>query len=317
MEEHPAVHAWLQLRSASMPVSVEVLKKVKPKKSLVYRLTGAAPDGTAVIAKRCRLQTALKEQAMFERVLPRLDIDSLRFHGAVPDADDSYRWVFLEDAGDREIAASETSDLARWVARLHSEIQFSDPVFPEHGLTYYSGELALARRAWDAADATFGVIDAARLATDQVRRLLDVVAERWPEIERMWDATPHALIHGDLVAKNVRMRGGGARLSPCVFDWEAASYGSPGIDLVTCGRTYHDFPDDSLLESYCSIVRSAWTLTNAELRALLCLGMIFRSIKRAVIDSTSFPVGPRPWLIQRVHTNAGQLERCLKELGWC
>jgi hypothetical protein len=317
MHEHPAVRAWLQLDRAWAPVSAELLKKSKPKKALVYRLTGDRLRETPVIAKRCRLQSALKEQAVYERVLPQLGLPSLRCHGSVPDADPSYRWLFLEDAGDREIIADDIPVIADWLGRLHSLARDIDPVFPDHGLGHYAAQLATVHDELRTLAPAFAVTDDARKLIERLRRSFDVVSDRWAVVDDLWEGTPTALVHGDLVRKNVRMRHDGSVVSPCIFDWETAGYSSPGVDLVTCGRPAHEFPDARVLEPYASIVRSVWGLRDEDLTALVQLGMIFRCIRRAAVDGYSFTVGPRPWLIERVQANATQLELCLQELGWC
>src|SRR2546426_8285305 len=77
MLEHPAVYAWSQLGPDRLePDGVEVLKR-KPKSS-VYRLTGVGPDGSSIIAKRGRAETARVERMIYEEVLPRLPVPALR-----------------------------------------------------------------------------------------------------------------------------------------------------------------------------------------------------------------------------------------------
>ena len=50
---HPAVVAWNQLQPKRVkPEGIQILKQRKNKKSLVYRVVGVGPAGSAVIAKR-------------------------------------------------------------------------------------------------------------------------------------------------------------------------------------------------------------------------------------------------------------------------
>src|SRR5882724_12827005 len=80
--EHRAVKAWGQLQPERVePDSIEILKLKN--KSAVYRLAGVGPDGSAVIAKRCRRATALIERMIHEEFLARLPLPSVRWHGFV------------------------------------------------------------------------------------------------------------------------------------------------------------------------------------------------------------------------------------------
>src|SRR5205814_3728573 len=47
----------------------------------VYRLQGAGPDSSAVIAKRSRKADALIERTIYEEILPRVTVPSLRYYG--------------------------------------------------------------------------------------------------------------------------------------------------------------------------------------------------------------------------------------------
>ena len=69
--EHPAVAAWLSLGGAK-PRHVTVLKSKRFRKRGVYRLEGAGPGGSPVIAKICKRKTAEVESAVYEELLPGL-----------------------------------------------------------------------------------------------------------------------------------------------------------------------------------------------------------------------------------------------------
>src|SRR5207244_4081301 len=74
LAEHRAVRAWAALNpDRVVPESIEVLKfKRLESKSAVYRLNGVAPDGSAVVAKRCRAVTASVERMIYEEFLPQV-----------------------------------------------------------------------------------------------------------------------------------------------------------------------------------------------------------------------------------------------------
>src|SRR5258708_20915806 len=68
--EHPAVKAWNRLCSKrAEPNLIEILLEGKKGnfESRVYRLHGAGPSGTAIIAKRCITNV---EQTVYEEILP-------------------------------------------------------------------------------------------------------------------------------------------------------------------------------------------------------------------------------------------------------
>src|SRR5439155_21239331 len=123
--EHRAVKAWSQLnRERVEPESIEVLKFKRPEsKSAVYRLNGVAPDGSAVIAKRCLAATAAVERIIYEEFLPRLPLPALRYYGHVDEPGGESCWLFLEDAGGLEYSprdAGHRSLAARWLATIHA-----------------------------------------------------------------------------------------------------------------------------------------------------------------------------------------------------
>src|SRR5437667_10889995 len=66
LKTHPAVRAWGQLHPDSEPLRIEPLRVGRRRK--VYRLQGAGPDGSAVIAKRSRKADALIERTVYEEI---------------------------------------------------------------------------------------------------------------------------------------------------------------------------------------------------------------------------------------------------------
>jgi len=121
-------------------------------RSAVYRLVGAGPGGSAVIAKRCyhkHSESAATEHIIYERVLPRLPISALHYYGLVDD-DSDCRWLFLEDAGDESYASEigEHRALAgRWLGAMNTSAQ---PLavgedLPDRGAAFYLEGLRRAR----------------------------------------------------------------------------------------------------------------------------------------------------------------------------
>src|SRR5207249_6592353 len=100
LAEHRAVRAWAALNpDRVVPESIEVLKfKRLESKSAVYRLNGVAPDGSAVVAKRCLAGTASVERIIYEEFLPQMPLPAVRYYGNVEEPGGEFCWLFLENA---------------------------------------------------------------------------------------------------------------------------------------------------------------------------------------------------------------------------
>ena len=93
---HPAVAAWQQVAPmAPEPESLEVLDHRS--RSGVYRLVGAGPDGTTIIARRSALARALFTRAVYQKILPRLRVKAPRYQ-ALKVENARVAWLFLEES---------------------------------------------------------------------------------------------------------------------------------------------------------------------------------------------------------------------------
>src|SRR5207302_10065716 len=120
----------------------EILKETKA--SAAYRLKGAG-----VIAKRTDRESAAVERRVYQGILPKLPMDSLRCYGYVEDGEE-YSWLFLEDSGGVECPLENSTQreaASRWLAQLHtSAAQLSPaPALPARNSNYYLGQLRRAR----------------------------------------------------------------------------------------------------------------------------------------------------------------------------
>src|SRR5258708_22661136 len=97
MEPDAPVRAWSELRAGgSEPTRVEILKDRNA--SHVYRLAGAGPDGSNVVAKRCFRAGALAERTIYQHVLRHLPVRSLRYYGLVEERGTPFTWLFVDAA---------------------------------------------------------------------------------------------------------------------------------------------------------------------------------------------------------------------------
>ena len=233
MDEHPALAAARELGLApDHATRVEPLKE-RPRAS-VYRLVGAGPAGTNLIAKHCSAETARTECRVYDELLPRLRLASLRSWGVL-ERHDGTSWLFLEDAGTEEASGLRPHHaplLARWLARLHGAGESFDPrpAFATRGIEYY------ARCLQSATEALRRSLDDPALEAEPRRVLaatvahLDVLGRGWPRVELAASAWRPTFVHGDFVSKNLRVRPTDQAL--LAFDWEQAGWGVPAVDLV-------------------------------------------------------------------------------------
>src|SRR5438094_1881398 len=229
--EHRAVQAWLQVQPDSCaPRSLELLQRRRH--STVYRLNKVRPDGTSVIAKRCRAATARKERMIYQELLPLTGMPALDCYGTVREPDADFCWVFLEDATGASYSPQLPGNRAlagRWLAetQLAAASANFQSCLPDRGLNDYLQALhgcrAMALRHLDANE--LPAADAELLR--KVATYMDGIESLWNEIGEICVVMPRLLIHGDFVIKNIRIRETAAGAALLVFDWEFAGWGVP------------------------------------------------------------------------------------------
>ena len=261
--DHPAVRAWLRVaRPSSLPRRIEVLKPAV-RKSAVYRLVGVGPGGAAVILKRCRSSTASVERAVYEEVLPAVPVWQFAFHGFVVDEDPEFAWLALEDTGGEPYAAQNKThreSAARWLGQVHLWTSRTEATYqlPERGLEHGLDLLHAARNTIRRVLANPACKKSDRCVLENLVSRCDDLESNWSAFEQRCAGMPSTLVHGDLGARNVRVRTGSSGPEVAVFDWERGGCGVPALDLP-----YVD------LEVYLAIVREAWPdLSAAQLRGV-------------------------------------------------
>jgi hypothetical protein len=237
LREHPAVQAWAQVQSEFLvPKQIEVLRRAT--KSMIYRLSGAGPDASNVIAKRCLRQGARVEQMVYQQILQSFPLPVLHCYGMLEDHDVGYCWLFLEDAGTcvyDNAVREHRQVVAIWLAALH-QLQLEQTLtenLPDRGPGHYREVLHSARRLLGGNESNPYLT---RADVDLLRSLgvqLHILEERWETLEQLCEAAPRALVHGDLVTKNVRVRPTDSGLAFFAFDWENAGWGPPAADLAS------------------------------------------------------------------------------------
>jgi hypothetical protein len=319
LHEHPAVRAWSRLRSAHVEASaVHVLKEwLQPPigKSSVYRLTGAGPGGSAVVAKRCLADTARVERTIYEQILPRLPVSHLAYYGFLEEPGGEFCWLFLEDASGEAYSphsAEHRLAIGRWLGRMHATAQGIDAAaaLPDRGPNHYRKHM---RSAWRTIHDNLA--NPALTARDRdvlvgIIVLYMQLESDWHQVEALCRTMPSTLVHGDFVGKNIRLQKDGQGLTVLAFDWEWAGWGTPIVDLAQTTAN----PD---VHAYWTTVHEAWPAVELDtIERLAIVGTILRLL--ASIDWVAG--GLASWWVWRtveyLSTYKSRLSRMVGALDW-
>ncbi len=321
LAEHPAVKAWAALNPARVePDGIETLKLRD--KSAVYRLGGVGPDGSAVIAKRCRRPACLVERIIYERLFARQLVPALRWYGFLDEPDNVHSWLFLEDAGTGTYlppCAEHRALAGRWLGTTHAAAakeQGLELELPDRGPVHFLKRLQVSR------EELVRHFENPALREDGIRMLkalvgdLDVLEGHWSEVEKVCQDERRTIVHGDFVIKNVRVRTTVGSTSLLVFDWENAGWGVPCTDLAQLtDRTVS--PD---LDSYASALRGSWPrVSDVRVRELAECGRFFRLLDEIGWESPLLTFGPYRFVVKpasRLRVYQVELHRALLAVGW-
>ena len=303
--DHPAVRAWGEIEGGTDPISVEVLKPEK-RRSAVFRLNGAGPTGASVIAKRRERGDLDLERRLYADVLPSLSVPTLQIFGFLETAEDR-SWIFLEDGGELwySPAAPEHRALAvQWLADLHTRSSDWSALMPDTGPEYF-------RAVLDAAlESVRTGLGHSRLPQDgasvlrSIESQLELVADRWEEVEAACALAPRGLVHGDFVPKNVRVRQGRRGLEIVAFDWETAGVAPPAADIGLLPES------GDALRHYHALVSEAWPdLSLDAVRRVARIGRLLRLLNCVHWEARSFLY---PW-IEHTMRRMRAYERALPE----
>ena len=321
LHEHAAAIAWRQLHGrSSVPDSIQILKYKR--KSAVYRLNGAGPGGTPVIAKKCAQATGLIEQIVYEEVLPHLPMRSLRCYGLLPESTGGFCWLFLEDAlGDQYSPQNSRHRAlaARWLSRLHLAA-LPDSLkarLPNRGLPYYFQLLQESRFILqDNLHRNSELLPEDAAVLSKTLAYCDLLDAHWGAIEAIQKAMPHAAVHGDFVIKNVRIRDRAAEPALLVFDWELSGWGVPGTDLAQfVGRVAS--PD---LRVYYEVLKHKYPeLDMHTLESVSACGNLLRLVDDLTWATSLLEFVPHMFLIKPIATlqvYEPRLAKALSIFGW-
>ena len=237
----------------------------------VVRLSAAGPLSADVIAKPLRGHPGATERAVYETVLSELGVDSPRFFGVV-EGEDGTVWLILEEL-DGERFDPERPDhraaAGRWLGRLHAAAASSDAArqLPERGSQHHREVLRAARGAVERGLENDRLPVRGRAALLMLLDRLSQVEGRWPKLEEWLATVPSTLVHGDLAAKNARIRSTPEGPVFAAFDWESAGWGPPAADLATVDAN-----------SYREAAGGWSALRDADVPTLAACGRVFRNL---------------------------------------
>ena len=321
---HPAVHAWRQLYPDAELLRITPLR-VRRRKSTIYRLEGAGPAGSAVIAKwsqRSQRAHALIERTVYEKILPGLSVPSLRYYGFLEDSDVDRCWLFLEEATGAKysrLLAADRAQAARWLGLLHTAATqaAAKAQLPDGGPGRYreflrSGSEEIQKHLGNP------VLDPDHIDfLDAMLARLTELDGRWNRLEEICDGAPPTLVHGDFNGKNLRLRPAGDGSAVVVFDWEDAGWGVPAVDLAQQAVPASSLSANPDIPTYWSTVRGRWPQVSIEtLQRLSYCGTVFRVLAALYWESLNLATEWASKSVSNIRLFDAELDHALTRLGW-
>ena len=305
-QSHPAAIAWKQLFPEHWEVvAIGMQTRKMRKRRPVYRLWG--PRGETVIAKRLPKETAQAERIIYQEFLPLIPLRTIRFRGLLEEPAGEFCWLFLEDAASEPYSAQLHHHRAlagKWLG----EVQLASLSFdfrgrlPSREAGYYLRSLRGSRTILvDHLSHNTAMLPDDAAVFRKVVAQFDLAETHWSGIEEICGAMPPTLVHGDFVAKNVRVRNGRGGPALLVFDWEYAGWGVPGTDLAQLeGHAHLVSPD---LGIYHSVLQRAKTqLSLEEVQGVAACGSLLRLVDEMQWAICDLKFGPREFLLKPVET---------------
>jgi aminoglycoside phosphotransferase (APT) family kinase protein len=323
LPEHPALRAWRKLQTG--PVTLPRVEPVKTRRNFhadVYRLTGAAQTGPAVIAKRGLRDRAQAERTAYEELLPHLPVRALRYYGCVEEADSPYCWLFLEDAAGEEYSAATEAHrclAGRWLGRVQAGFSSvaAAAQLPDRGPGHYGQRLRAARASLQEHLTGCAPGTEQRGLLERLGACCEVLEGYWGQVEHLCANMPRVPVHGDLSYKNLRVRAGPGDATLLVFDWETAGWGVPAVDLAQSPLAAPHFAAQPDLVTYWEAVRDHWPgIDLGTIKQWANLGTLFRWAAAITWDIRSLERGGPLKLLKRAELYLAILAHALTAAGW-
>jgi aminoglycoside phosphotransferase (APT) family kinase protein len=294
------------------PERAQVLKSSK--KCTVLRIPAMDAHHPNVVVKIGRAVDVDAEIAFYERVAPCLPVEVPAMHFAL--RLDTGRWVFMEDAGVDEYRRERPEHvraMTSWLAAVHREASSTPATsMPSRTATHYLDHMASARAAISVSldEQELGVDD--RRLLIEFRMLLDRVRVAWDEVVRVCDRGPITLVHGDLAAKNIRMRPSPGAPRVLVLDWETAGWGWAAPDLASGSLGWGIDLDRYRVEAgEAGEAMDGWT--ERDLRSYAAIGAVLRYLAAADWAARSLRYAPGKRAVSYLRAYSDPLARALAD----
>jgi hypothetical protein len=281
IDQHPATLAWKQagINDTQTPQVIEVLQKQR--KSEIYRLQKGIGSGEPIIAKRCVTKTGKFERVIYEEILPLLSVSQLHYYGSFQE-NDTYIWLFLEDAGKFSFSPWDESHralAAHWLGGVHrfASQTSAAALLPERGPSHYFELMQRAREKIAKNLENPGLLPAQIEVLKRVLTQMDALESNWQELLKFCEGIPATLAHGDFRPKNVHVKQSQTGDVLYALDWEMAGWGNPVVDLAP-SRGFSSEPQVDMA-IYISMMQEVWPgLDISSLRYFVQVGCIFRRL---------------------------------------
>lgn len=281
---YTAPKVWREIMpGANAPDSIDVLQRNG--KSIVLRFNRVSPECTSVIAKIREVGSLNLERRMYEEVLPKVPICTLRYHGFVSEKESGSDWLFLEDAGNQEYSAANEQHrvlAAEWLASLHTHIPgiAAESFLPNRGPRYYLHVLRTVRENIVSYLSNPLAEKNYRSTLSAVLSQCDLLESNWDAMTKECEAIPGGLIHGDFKGGNIRIANHSRDMAILVCDWESVGWGVPLVDLAQSLASDTSLAANPALRPYWEAIRVHWPKCDfVRLKFLANLGTILRSIR--------------------------------------
>ena len=279
-DKHPAALAWSRIdRGKHKPQIIETLKDHK--KSKIYRMLEGAPNGWAIIAKRCLSETGKLERVIYEDFLPLAPISQLHYYGYIEE-NESEVWIFLEDAGEQIFSPEDGEHrilAGHWLGWLHRSARVAggaEKLPPRESTHYFNlmqiGQKNILQNLKNPA-LTPEYMDILNCILLQIETL----ESNWEKLSNWCQDIPKTVVHADFQPKNIRVKQDVTGDVLCVMDWEMAGWGTPIVDIAPSHGNSSSQEVD--LPTYLAIAQDFWE--NLDMPTLLFdlhVGCIFRRL---------------------------------------
>jgi hypothetical protein len=260
------------------PIAIETLQEEKERS--VFKLWGAGPLGSNVIAKRSKRTEAIREYKIYMKILPLLPMPSPQIYSFREENNCEYAWLFIEDVEGENYSPTIKNHrilAARWLGLLHtSMVHLNDmPNLRDRGPDHFYRFFRPAK------ETILKSLSNPQLSTEDIEVLKGILLQckllemNWDQINRYCQQIPQTLVHGDFKEDNMHVQTNLAGDTLMVFDWHEAGWGVPALD---CAK-FLGYSVNPSINAYFEVMRDRWSFMDLQnIRRLGYIGETFRCL---------------------------------------